>query len=631
MGHPVEDEADVTSAMRRLTATFACALLTLACREEAALEAAPPVAAVQSELKSALEHSASAQVIVNFRQPAGFRRQDRAARRLAIERSSDSILGRAGAGLSVSHRYRHVPALAGRVSREALARLARDPDVATIELDTPGRPLLREAIPASGADQVKALLGLTGKGVRVATIDTGVQLDHPDLKDALVAQHCFASDCSLWSDGETAEDVLGHGTAVAGIIASRGEVSPAGFAPEAELIPVKVLSSGTGLGFISDWIAGLEWIDENLDTLHVDIVNISLGSEPLYESFEDCDRAQSALAGAVENLIEKGVIVVAGVGNAGSTTGVAAPACNRGVIAVGAAYDAELGMQPSDAPNYSSLSSSFAACSDPQTEAGQVVCITNAGPRLDVVIPSFPMLTSYLESGAMTFRGSSAAAAAVSGVAALARQCNPQLSPAKLREALVDTGLPRLDPASGRAIPVVRALELIRSVCPDLRDPTPVPDAGVMPTAAPDSGTDAGAGALPRKRSGERSARLLGERYRGGAPAPPLASQPGAELDAGRVTRSREPESADRDESRDEEESAELAQVASEGHGDSYSCRAAGESCDSPWLPGLILASLGLIRRRRPPKLNRTRAGGSESRADDVGGQRRSTVPPSLQ
>lgn len=582
----------------RACAMLGFVLLAQACSEQAPVDAVPRVAALPAELTLELEHSDRVQVIVNFRQPADFRRRDRAARRLAIERASDSILSGSGADIAVTHRYRNVPALAGSVSRATLERLARDPNVASIQLDTRGLPMLRESIPASGTAQVHSMFGLTGKGVRVATIDTGIQADHPDLRDAVKVQRCFASDCGTWgADSDTAEDTLGHGTAVAGIIASRGKISPSGFAPEAELVAVKVLSSDSGFGLVSDWVAGLEWIDENLDTLRVDIVNVSLGTEPLYETIEECDRAQSSFANAIDNLIEKGVIVVGAVGNSGSTTSVASPACNRGVIAAGAAYDAAVGMQPSDAPNYFSLSSSFAACADAQTSAGQIACFTNVGPRLDVVVPSIPIDTSHLDSSSKTFRGSSAAAAAVSGIAALARQCNPELSAAELREAIVTTGSPRLDPNSRRSIPVVRAFELIRTLCPELRDEPPSPDAGVSVGSAP-SPAGSGAGVPAGPPAGERSARLLGERYTGKAPAPPFDDQSAGDSAADEVNRSGEPEATDQSESSLKSKASESAPN-SDGSEEAYSCRTAGNGRDDPWLPGFVLLALGYLARRR--------------------------------
>jgi subtilisin family serine protease len=60
-----------------------------------------------------------------------------------------------------------------------------------IETDLRGAGRLAEARPAVGADRVESLYGLTGRGVRVGMLDTGFDTDHPDLQDAIAAQHCF--------------------------------------------------------------------------------------------------------------------------------------------------------------------------------------------------------------------------------------------------------------------------------------------------------------------------------------------------------------------------------------------------------------------------------------------------------
>lgn len=78
--------------------------------------------------------------------------------------------------------FRHVPAFSASITRAALPALQRDPEVSAIELDLPGRGALAETVPAIGADTVQRVLGLSGRGVRVALLDTGVDMQHPDLR-----------------------------------------------------------------------------------------------------------------------------------------------------------------------------------------------------------------------------------------------------------------------------------------------------------------------------------------------------------------------------------------------------------------------------------------------------------------
>ena len=213
----------------------------------------------------------------------------------------------------------HVPALAARISKRALERLMQDPSVSYIQLDGSGGGGLKEAVPAIGGDLVKSMYNLTGKGVRVAILDTGVVTAHPDLKDLIVAQHCFTQgDCppSRAREGTSAEDDHGHGSNVAGIITSNGVVSSVGFAPGAEIVAVKVDDQNDS-GQISDWVSGLDWVYDNLSTNHVKIINLSICSSALYTDAAQCDSQEPALAKAVKNLVDAGVTIFSAAGNLG--------------------------------------------------------------------------------------------------------------------------------------------------------------------------------------------------------------------------------------------------------------------------------------------------------------------------
>lgn len=548
----------------------------------------PSLAPVHGGVDAALATADLVGVIVSFREPPGLSAQSVADRRSAIEQLGERIRARAGDGLQLSHRYRTIAAFAGRASRAALARLQRDPEVASIQLDARGTGQLKESAAASGVERVRALHGLTGKGVRIAVLDSGAETTHPDLKDAIVAQKCFAQgSCGNWaSTGDTAEDEQGHGTAVSGIIASRGGVSSPGFAPEAELIVVKVLN-GMNFGYLSDWIAAMEWLTENQPALHVSVVNLSLATAELYPDAQACEEAQPALTTAIKNLLGHGISVVAAAGNLGSTEGIPAPACVDGVISVGSAYDAPLDGSPPDGANYRErlgtgfvTGSAFADCRDERTMVGLVTCYTNIGERLDVVVPSAPILTDARGGGTSPYAGTSLSAAAISGIAALARQCNDALAPAQLREALIATGEARLDVRSGRMIPVVNALPLVHAVCPSLLPPTP--DAGVEVAPEPEI-EDAG---KPEVTAPVGPKRGLGERFAGGAPAPPLespASDAGESHDAGE---------------REMDEVNDRPRVSKPRKND-YSCRSAGSDGGGAWLAGFIWATCWLSRRRR--------------------------------
>lgn len=162
-----------------------------------------------------------------------------------------------------------------------------------------------------------------GEGIIAAVVDTGIDYNHPDLKDQIIDGRNFVD------DGRDYYDLNGHGTHVAGTIAANGKLL--GVAPQAKLLIARALNAdGSGQ---SAWIAkALEWIGNWRGPRgeRVSVVNMSLGMS------EDDQR----LHRAVIQLARSGVTMVAAAGNEGdadpSTTEVAYPAYWLEVLAVGA-------------------------------------------------------------------------------------------------------------------------------------------------------------------------------------------------------------------------------------------------------------------------------------------------------
>ena len=470
------------------------ALLAMSCGEEARVgHAKRALSTLPAEVQAAFEREPSVDVIINLRERYSAGRTQRAQ---AIASRSDALRSQLGKELVVTRSYRHTPALAGTLSREGLLRLEAHPDVASVQIDHRGKAQLTEAVAVTRAAAVHSALQLTGKGVRVAVLDTGVQPDHPDLSDAVVAQRCFTRGaCSpLWqNEGEDATDDNGHGTSVAGAIASRGRVSGPGFAPGVELVVLKVLAADT-TGVESDWAAALDYIYDNLDRLQVKLVNLSFVSERLFDD-GTCDRAAPALAAAITNLTSSGVAVIGASGNNGSSEQLAVPACNTGVIAVGASYDGDVGPMPGSSGTFRQLiGPPFAACRDELSSAMRLTCYTNSSPRLDLIAPGSPIVSDWIGGGTSLRGGTSYAAAAVSGISALLWECNPDLDPSALLQVLKATGISLSDERNGLSFPLVQAELAVRQACPGLAldaGMAPSPDAGSPVT--PDAGTpDAG-------------------------------------------------------------------------------------------------------------------------------------------
>ena len=180
-----------------------------------------------------------------------------------------------------------------------------------------------------------------GAGAVVGVVDTGADLNHPDLKANLLPGATF-SQCPLFKvpcgDGSfrpSLSDPVGpaHGTHVAGIIAAvaNNGIGVAGVAPEAKILPINVFSEDELQGFSAvpdDVAAGITWAVDH----GAQVINLSLGALPIV------GQASFALLGdpmldAVEEAIERGVVFVAAGGNENSPL-CDSPAFNDGVLCV---------------------------------------------------------------------------------------------------------------------------------------------------------------------------------------------------------------------------------------------------------------------------------------------------------
>jgi subtilisin len=228
----------------------------------------------------------------------------------------------------VNQVFHIIPAVVATLPESAVEALSRNKNVKYIESDSYNQFVTAldnavdptdEVIPW-GVDRIDADLAWqysTGKKVRVAVIDTGIDMDHPDLQANIHGGINTIAPSPQYPDPDNFDDDHGHGTFVAGIIAAvDNNIGVIGVAPNAWLYGVKVLNSG-GAGYISDIIEGIEWcIDKDMQ-----VINMSFGG--LYsEALQDaCDAAW-----------DHGCILVACLG----TSGVSYPAGYSSVIGVAA-------------------------------------------------------------------------------------------------------------------------------------------------------------------------------------------------------------------------------------------------------------------------------------------------------
>ena len=228
------------------------------------------------------------------------------ARSPLISRVQQSLLTRMGSyNFSSVRRFKYMPHVAMEVDGVALEALASDPEVVSLEEDMRVELSLGTSTALVGAPNAWSQ-GYSGAGQAVAILDTGVDGEHPFLKDSVVSEACYSGGdegltplCpggvreSIGMDsGEpcpSASECF-HGTAVAGVAAGRGTTF-SGVAPESGIIAIKVFSQCPGPvdcleSTTSDWVAGLERVLELSGGYDIAAVNMSFGSGL---SSEKCD------------------------------------------------------------------------------------------------------------------------------------------------------------------------------------------------------------------------------------------------------------------------------------------------------------------------------------------------------
>lgn len=278
-------------------------------------------------------------------------------------------------------------------------------------------------IAAVGADRSM----YTGKGMRIAILDTGLDLQHPDFQNRAITARSFI-------EGEEPQDRNGHGTHCAGIAAGPvlpGAVPRYGVAGEAGLFIGKVLSDEGG-GSDGSVLQGIDWAAEN----HCEIISMSLGSpalpgEPHSTVFETVAR----------RALEAGTLIVAAAGNESRRpeyiAPVGHPANCPSILAVGA-VDRDMQVAPF-------------SCGG----------LSGGGGEVDLAAPGVDIPSAWpMPQGHNTISGTSMATPFVAGVAALHGQADPGLRGAALAARLVESawspGLPQRDVGAG----IVQAPEI---------------------------------------------------------------------------------------------------------------------------------------------------------------------------
>jgi serine protease AprX len=410
------------------------------------------------------ELSGRSRVIVEFREAAD-------ARVIARHR------GRAGRQLGDSR------AQVAEIDNAALSSFAEDPQVQWVGPDHDAFATLERTGAAIASTIARQQFTLTGQGVGIAVIDSGITAWHDDLylaspnsprlESRVVHFRDFTREVNprVWTS-EQPFDEFGHGTHVAGIIAGNGFDSDGrrmGIAPGASLIGLKVLDA-EGHGYISDVIAAIDYAIAIKDRYNIRIINLSVASG-VFESYKT-----DPLSRAAKRAVDAGIVVVASAGNLGTDDdgevqwgGITCPGNAPWVLTVGAESHQGTARRSDDAL------AAFSSRGPTAIDAGAKPDLVAYGVGIESLIDPHSTLYSrfpeYLLAGTretpylpyLSMSGTSMAAPVVSGTIALMLEENPDLTPNAVKAILQYTAEARDGEAFlAQGAGVVNALGAVR-------------------------------------------------------------------------------------------------------------------------------------------------------------------------
>ncbi len=266
-------------------------------------------------------------------------------------------------------------------------------------------------------------MGITGKGIKVAVLDTGADPKHQDLKDGITEL--------INVSGENLGFSNGHGTGTCGVLGARKNGNGIiGVAPDCEIIAIKVLRENGG-GTYSAIIAGVEAAISK----GVDIINMSLGGPSDNPSLES----------VVNKAVRRGITVICAAGNAGGTDTVSYPARYPSVIAVAAT-----------------------------NKHREISSFSSRGKEVDVAAPGEKVRTAWKNNTYAVVSGTSFASPFCAGIAALMMDIGRKLTLQIIKETAFDIEEPGFDTSSGYGI--INPFEMLST------HPEPTPVASITPT-----------------------------------------------------------------------------------------------------------------------------------------------------
>lgn len=295
-----------------------------------------------------------------------------------FKKSADTKLVQNTGGV-IEEKYKNIPAVSASVPVSSISALKKNPKVEYVEIDKPVK--LNSQTVDWGHVNTKTDIantnGFTGKGVKIGILDTGIKTTHQDL---------YISG-GYNPTGGSYEDIQGHGTHVAGIIGAKdNDFGVIGVAPDSQIYAVKVMNNADGTGSISDIIKGIDWSISN----HMDIINMSLGSNDFSQAFQD----------SVNRAHDAGIFVVAAAGNDGNSTGIGDTVDYPG------RFDNVIAIAATDSQN-------------------KKASFSSAGPAVDFSAPGYNIYSTSVNGTYVNMSGTSMATPYFSGILALYKEAYP--------------------------------------------------------------------------------------------------------------------------------------------------------------------------------------------------------------
>ena len=302
--------------------------------------------------------------------------------------------------------YKNIPVISITATNSEIENLKNDPNVISIEPD------YQVQIQTSNYNSLNWTTkdiniqtawngNYTGKGIKVAVIDTGIDTTHPALT--------VSGGMSVFSDNSYQDD-NGHGTHVAGIIASKNNPYVVGVSPDVQLYAVKVLNA-YGSGWVSNIIAGIDWAITN----KMDIINLSLGINIDVKSLHNI----------VDKANDNGILIVTAAGNNGNATK------NQSTVIYPAKYESAIAVSAIN-------------------ELNNISWFSSTGEKIELSAPGENILSTMIKNSKIKsdsnnynelyahLSGTSMAAPFVTGALAILEQEHPNYTNTEIRD-LLDT------------------------------------------------------------------------------------------------------------------------------------------------------------------------------------------------